>query len=235
MRTLLLLVVVVATAPLAALQEPHDGDAILERFLAAGEAPLVSYTTTRRLTVVARGGKMQASLVARASLDPEHDFRYDVLEESGSPFLRTRVLHPVLEAERLARQRDKGAHGAITRDNYRFTIAGFTPEQGLRVAIEARRKDELLMNGSIYLSPDDADLLGMEGLLVKRPSFWTRRVQIVRHYGRIGGIRVPVATESTADVLFAGRSSFSMVYEYSEINGAVVSPASAGVTEERAR
>ena len=50
------------------------------------------------------------------------------------------------------------------------------------------------MEGSILLTAEAADLVRMEGLLVKRPSFWTRKVQIVSDYGRIGGVRVPIAT-----------------------------------------
>jgi hypothetical protein len=221
MKPLVLSILAIAAAPLAASHGQLDRAAILERFLAAGDAPLVSYIATRTLTVVARNGKMQAFLTARSSLDPVHDFQYEVLDEGGSDFLRSRVLHPVLEAERLARRRDKGAHGAITRANYIFTISGVT-EHGLRVAIKPLRKDELLMDGSIYLSVEDADLLGMEGVLVKRPSFWTRRVHIVRRYARIEGARVPITTESTADVLFAGQSKFSMSYEYETINGVTV-------------
>jgi hypothetical protein len=225
MKALVLSIAAIAAAPLAAPDdEPLDRAAILERFLAAGETPLVSYTATRTLTVAARGGKMKAFLIARATLDPVLDFQYEVLDEGGSTFLRSRVLHPVLEGERLARRRDKGAHGAITRANYVFTIGDVTPERGLHVAIKPRRKDELLMDGSIYLGSDDADLLGLEGLLVKRPSFWTRRVHIIRRYARIEGTRVPVATESTAEVLFAGQSTFSMSYEYETINGVTVAP-----------
>ena len=47
------------------------------------------------------------------------------------------------------------------------------------------------MEGSIFLTSEAADLVRMEGLLVKRPSFWTRKVEIVRDYGRIAGVRVP--------------------------------------------
>ena len=36
---------------------------------------------------------------------------------------------------------------------------------------------------------------------------------------RIAGIRVPVAIESVAQVLIAGRSTFQMTYEYETING----------------
>ena len=66
------------------------------------------------------------------------------------------------------------------------------------------------MEGSILLTNDAADLVRLEGLLVKRPSFWTRKVLIVRDYARINGVRVPVAMGSTADILFAGQSTFTM-------------------------
>jgi hypothetical protein len=78
--------------------------------------------------------------------------------------------------------------------------------------------DTLLIAGSILLTEDQADLVRVEGRLVKRPSFWTRRVHVVRQYARVDGVRVPVAMESTADVLLVGRSTFSMRYEYEAIN-----------------
>jgi hypothetical protein len=193
----------------------------LGRFLAEYEQSLqslVSYRAIRRLSVVARGGKMTASLKARTSLDPVNGFQFQVLEESGSGMLRSRVLHGALEAERDAKRREKGAHGALTAANYRFGAGELTPGGLLRVAIHPVRKDSLLVEGSILLTNEDADLVRMEGLLVKRPSFWTRKVTIVRDYARIEGVRVPVAMGSTADILFAGQSTFSMSYEYESIN-----------------
>ena len=62
----------------------------------------------------------------------------------------------------------------------------------------------------------------IEGLLAKRPSFWTRWVRIERHYTRIGGVRVPTSMTSTADVLIVGQSTFAMTYCYEEVNGALV-------------
>ena len=59
----------------------------------------------------------------------------------------------------------------------------------------------------------------IEGRLSKPPSFWTRRVEIVRRYQRFAGVRMPVALESVASVLIAGRSTFRMSYEYETVNG----------------
>src|SRR5207245_9033181 len=85
--------------------------------------------------------------------------------------------------------------------------------------VKPRRKDVLLVDGSIFLQPVDGELARIEGRLSKSPSFWTRRVEIMRQYQRIGGVRVPVTVESVAHVLIAGRSTFRMTYEYQTING----------------
>jgi hypothetical protein len=77
----------------------------------------------------------------------------------------------------------------------------------------------LLVDGLIFLNPDDGELVRMEGLLSKAPSFWTRRVQITRWYVRFAGIRMPTALESVANVRIAGVSTFRMTYEYESVNG----------------
>jgi hypothetical protein len=77
----------------------------------------------------------------------------------------------------------------------------------------------LLVEGAIFVTPADGDLTRIEGKLSKAPSFWTRRVDVVRRYERMAGVRVPVSIESVAHVLIAGRSTFKMTYEYETING----------------
>jgi hypothetical protein len=90
------------------------------------------------------------------------------------------------------------------------------------VGVTPKRKDVLLVEGSIFVQPSDGELTRIEGRLSKTPSFWTRRVDVVRRYERKAGVRVPVSIESVASVLIAGRSTFKMTYEYQTINGQVV-------------
>ncbi len=85
--------------------------------------------------------------------------------------------------------------------------------------VRPRRKSVMLVNGALFIEPDSADLVRIEGELSKRPSFWTRRVRVVREYERLEGVHVPVSMSSTADVLIVGASTFSMTYRYTEING----------------
>ena len=63
-------------------------------------------------------------------------------------------------------------------------------------------------------------------------------MNIVRRYARIGGVRVPVATETTAKVKFVGTSQLQVVYDYQTINGrpvAVTEMRSAGLGRIAAR
>jgi hypothetical protein len=78
----------------------------------------------------------------------------------------------------------------------------------------------------------EGDLVRVEGILAKNPSFWTSQVHVTRHYARVDGIRVPIATESVAKVKFAGRSRLNVEYEYETVNGKPVKTAAAFSTAE---
>ena len=111
---------------------------------------------------------------------------------------------------------------SLSHANYAFVDRGLTPDGLSQLDVTSRRKDVLLVDGSIFVNPDDGDLVRIEGRLSKSPSFWTRRVEVVRHYQRINSVRVPVAIETIASVLNAGRSTFKMTYQYETINGSPV-------------
>ncbi|MGE0393704.1 MAG: hypothetical protein AB7P67_09065 [Vicinamibacterales bacterium] len=202
----------------AARAEPPFAE-LVQRFIDGDGQALTSYRARRTMTASSRGGKMRASLVAMTSLDPERGFEWHVLGEEGSGLIRGKVLKAALAAEQQLAKRGEASRGALTPLNYTFGDAA-PPEDGhVAVGIQALRRDTLLLNGRILLSAADGDLLRVEGQLVKRPSFWTRRVRVTREYGRVAGVRVPLRMTSQADVLIAGASDFEMVYSYDAVNG----------------
>jgi hypothetical protein len=208
-----------------------DPTAALVRFLTPDPAPLTSYRGTRRLQASARGGKLQASLHVWTELHPRRGFEYRVIAEDGAESIRSRVLHPVLDAERRSQAPGDIQQGGLTRENYSFEPPSYSRDGLLRVPIHPRRDHVTLVNGAMFLRPGSGDLVRVEGRLSKRPSFWTRQVDIVREYARIAGVRVPVSMESTAQLLIIGTSHFSMTWEYESINGMPVGmPASAVAT-----
>jgi len=191
----------------------------LQQFLSRGEEPTVEYRAIRRLE--AHNVKFGASgwMTAWTEFDHVKGFRFQVTSEGGSSYVRTHVLRVALEGEQKMWTAREPQRASLTPDNYTFQEGALAAEGLTALGIKPRRKDVLLIDGSIFVQPDSGDLTRIEGHLSKAPSLWTRHVEIVRRYERIGGVRVPVSIESIAQVLIAGRSTFKMTYEYETING----------------
>jgi hypothetical protein len=190
------------------------------RFLTAAPEMLVSYRARRRLEAHNPRFKKSGWLDVVTTLGPE-GFAYDVVGEGGSEYVRRKALYAALDGERdLLRTRSAGS---LTPDNYTFVDDG--PEGDWdRIRLTPRRRDRLLVDGHLLVSPETADLREVRGRLVKSPSFWVSRVEVLRRYGRVAGVRVPILTKSTASVRFAGTSTFSMSYTYEMVNGLTVEP-----------
>jgi len=201
---------------------PADRD-LLARFLAPDDQPLISYRAVRHLSASTRGGRMQAAIDAVTALDPVNGFTYEVTSAEGSGLIQKKVLLAALEAEQQAVASANKAQSALTPANYEFLEMSSLDGRLVKVDVRPRRKHVMLVNGVVVIETDSADLVRVEGDLSQRPSFWTRRVHVVREYDRVGGVHVPVSMKSTADVLIVGSSSFAMTYRYSEINGKPVS------------
>jgi hypothetical protein len=195
---------------------------VVQRVLARNDPPPDQYRALRRLE--ARSDHFGAAgwMEAWTDVDPDGGFRYEIIGEGGSGYVRAHVLRAALEGERKLWLSREPERAALTTANYAFEENGPSADGLEAVGVRARRKDVLLVDGSIFVNADDGDLVRIEGRLSKTPSFWTRRVEVVRRYQRINGIRVPVAIESVAQVLLAGRSTFKMTYEYETINGSRV-------------
>jgi hypothetical protein len=204
---------VTATAP------PVSAES-LQRFLSHVEPPVTHYRAKRTLRARNERFNKEGSLTAWTELDPASGFRYEIIAEEGSGYIRNKVLRKTLEGEREAIASGDPSRSALSPANYQFTpdaAAADGPFATLRIV--PLRKDRLLVDGRITVTTTDGDLIKIEGRLSKNPSWWTNHVDIVRRYGRVDGIRVPLGVESTASVKIAGTSTFSMTYEYESING----------------
>jgi hypothetical protein len=196
-----------------------DGEplAVLQRFLAADNSSPTYFRAHRHLE--ARTARLD--MAAWMDVNTEgttSGFSYTILGEGGSDYIRSHVFKAALEMERTMWLSDTPNRTAITRANYSFEDRGVEPAGLTHLAVKPKRKDLFLVDGSIFLRPD-GDLVTVEGTLSKNPSFWVRHVEVVGRYERLAGVRVPVAFESVANVLMAGRSTFSMTYDYDMVNG----------------
>ena len=218
---LTLLVAVSVCGTLHAQQAPAHVTAA-QRFLARGETPPVAYRALRHLE--AHNSKFGASawMDVWTEFDETHGLRYEIIGEGGNGTIRKRVLRAALEGEQKMWEAREPQRASLTTENYVFDDSEPDREGLAAVGIKPKRKDVLLVEGAIFLIPsgdEGGELKRIEGKLSKAPSFWTRRVDIVRQYERLGGVRVPVSIESTASVLIAGKSTFKMTYQYEIVNG----------------
>jgi len=192
---------------------------VLQRFLARAEEPPIEYRALRRLEADNPHFHQSAWMTAWTESDRVNGFRFTVVAEGGSSYVRSRVLRAALEGEQRIWANHEPQRASFSHENYTFDAGAASPDGLASLSVKPRRKDILLVEGAIFLQPSDCDLARIEGRLSKTPSFWTRRVDVVRRYERMAGVRVPVSIESTAHVLIAGRSTFKMTYEYETING----------------
>jgi hypothetical protein len=203
---------------LTAQAPPSPQSEILERFWALDDKPPTQYRALRHLD--ARSDKFNSSAWMDVWTEGDSSgFRYQIVAQGGSDYIRSRIFRGTLENEERAWTSTAVDRAAVTEANYHFEDHGPQPDGLVMLTVRARRKDLRLVDGLIRLRPDSGDLVEIEGQLSKPPSFWTRGVQIVLKYQRIGGVRVPVALETVSNVLIAGKSTFRMQWAYESING----------------
>lgn len=186
----------------------------IENFLARPAIPH-QYSASRRLE--ASGGGQHAWLEVRTDFTPATNFVYEVTAEGGSGYIRSRVLRSLLEEEKALIGRSATATVAISTDNYTFAPEGVNADGLAVVGITPRRKERSLIRGRVFLTTD-GELVRVEGVLAKNPSFWTTRVNVVRSYQRINGVLMPASLDTTARLRLLGSSSLRMTYRYSHID-----------------
>lgn len=196
---------------------------VLDRFLARADEPLVTYVGTRRLEGRNERFNVSGWMEIAVELTAE-GFHYRVTDEGGSDLIRRRVFRSMLENEEQIFASGDAARSSFTAINYELTVAAANEPGLVKLFARPRRRDVTLIDGAVYVTDTDADLVRVEGQLAKSPSFWTRHVRVLKQYGRINGLRVPVRVESTAQVRFAGASTMTMTYDYEMINGVSIPP-----------
>jgi hypothetical protein len=198
------------------------------------QEPLLQYRAFRRMHAWSPRVDKEAWLDAWTELRNGR-FRYQVVAERGAGSVRDRVLHKILEHEQKFVAEGRVDEADFTRENYEFADGGIAADGSRYLLLKPRRKDVLLVDGRMVLSPDGRELLRVEGRLAKNPSFWTTRVDVVRRYATLDGVRVPIAVETTAKIRFVGLSRLTVEYEYESVNGRPLSIAARRVLSDVGR
>jgi hypothetical protein len=178
-------------------------------------AALKSYTGMRRYTFENKRVGKRAEVNVRVACDASGAKTFQVVSESGSGFVRNRVIRKMIDAEQESSQKSDHERSRIIPANYEFHLTGTDAVNG-RTAyvfeIAPRTANKFLIRGRIWVDAEDFAISRVEGQPAKNPSFWIKSVHIVQQYGRIGRFWLPAMNESRADARIFGPTEVTIQY-----------------------
>src|SRR5439155_3980021 len=93
---------------------------VLQRFLAHGDGPTVEYRALRHLEAHNVHFRAGAWMDAWTEYDHANGFRFQIIAEGGSAYIRKQVLRAVLEGDEKMWAAREPQRASFTTDNYEF-------------------------------------------------------------------------------------------------------------------
>lgn len=134
---------------------------------------------------------------------------YAAIRFAGDGFIKTNVIARMLQSEVDHVQKGEGARTAIIGENYKFSFKGTDSIDDRPVYVfqlKPRQKRPGLFKGRIYVDAVSGRLRRAEGVMVKSPSFFVKRVEFIQDYGNFGSFSLPVHVHSIAKTRIFGRA-----------------------------
>lgn len=200
-------------------------DPFIQQVVAQTTRSGLAIRAIREMRAGTASGKHQGWMTVQTSVTPAGTFSWNVVSEGGSNRTREKVFHAVLDTEAASWRAGGRDAAALTPENYEFLRLPSSRPGHVQLQLKPRRADSTLIDGILTVNSDGYPVL-LEGTLAKSPSFWVKSVRVVKRYGRFAGVALPTLVESHADLKIFGKSSFSMRYQYQEVNGRAIAPRS---------
>jgi hypothetical protein len=154
----------------------------------------------------------QGRLVAIRRLLPFGKPEYHVLEVAGDQTVRRQVIVRYLSAEVQAAA-IPASSVAITPANYKFRYKG-SVRNGETVAyaflIAPRKKRQGLIEGELWLDGETGTVVRQSGYLVKKPSIFVKRVDVIRETELRDGVAEMRVTHLSVDTRLVGRAELTI-------------------------
>jgi hypothetical protein len=150
----------------------------------------------------------------RSFLAPK-SLAFQALRFVGDSFVKNNVIVRLLQSEVTHVQKGEGVHTAIVAANYKFSFKGTDSIGGREVyvfQVKPREKRPGLFKGRIYVDAYSGSLCRAEGVMVKSPSFFVKKIEFVQDYTQIDGFSLPAQTHSVASTRLVGRAVVDIVH-----------------------
>jgi hypothetical protein len=154
--------------------------------------------------------KPASEVTAQINVVPPHERDYKIIESKGSD-RGENVVRKILDHEASA-EKSNPSPTAVIHENYDFTLLGREKFEGVNcyvLGLKPKRQEPSLVEGRAWVDPTTFAVRKIEGKMAKSPSWWVRNVNLVVHFGEIGGIWTQTASSAVADVRVIGRYTVS--------------------------
>lgn len=221
MLPVFLFLTVAQSAPPASLTAPE----ILDRMVRADAQRVVAlagYSGIRHYRFENKKHNKRAEMTVRMNCGPDGVKTFEVLDETGSGFVRSHIIRKMIDAEQEASEKGERKETRIIPENYDFTFAGTDLLDGRPsyvLEISSKKPSKFSMIGKIWVDAEDFAIARIEGRPAKNPSFWIRSVQVTQQYGRTGPFWLPARNQSVAQAKIFGTTE--VVIEYSDYKTSV--------------
>jgi len=230
--TVLLLAVVQGGSP-PSLTAPE----ILERMVRADSgrhAALAGYSGVRHYRFENKKTNKQAEMTVRMVCGSDGVKTFEVVDESGSGFVRGHIIHKMIEAEEESSQKGERKETRIIPENYDFRLLGSEILDGRAsyvLEIEPKKPTKFSIRGRIWVDAEDFAIARIEGEPAKNPSFWIRSVKVEQRYERTGQFWLPALNHSIAQARVFGATE--VVIEYSNYKTSVLNAQARAAAPEK--
>jgi len=194
--------------PARARMSPDLALAAHQQRLAHQATTLAGYTAHQVVEAALPGSAQSGRYQLTRRYSAPRSLAFQSLGFTGDGFVKSNVIHRLLQSEVEHVERDKGSETAISVENYKFSYQGVEQLESASVyvfQVKPRKKRPGLFKGRIYLDVFSGSLRRAQGRLVKSPSFFVRQVDFVRDYVDVEGFTFPARFHSEAKVRLVGR------------------------------
>jgi|HubBroStandDraft_2_1064218.scaffolds.fasta_scaffold43059_3 hypothetical protein len=142
---------------------------------------------------------------------------YTILSQSGQEIIQKFAFAQLLDNERRINQPSTREASWFTSANYAMKIkpGGTQPLNGrdcLVLAITARRKAPNLINGTIWVDPQDYSIVQIQGVASKSPSLFAGPPQMMRQYANVSGFAQATHARAMSNSFLFGKTVVTIDY-----------------------
>lgn len=155
-------------------------------------------------------------MTVEAAYDSPSTKRFQIISQSGSNLIISRVFKRLLESEKEAAEPEMHARMLLNRDNYDLALIGFEPSEpgGQYVlAVYPKTRSKYLYRGKVWVDGTDFAVTRIDAEPAQNPSFWTKKSEIHHEYMKVQDFWLPRRNESVSYIRLGGRATLTIEYK----------------------